>query len=164
MMASKLNNSNASSQRAYVRSQALQNQVEVRVRACQRQYNMARAAVLALRVAGDWETTLAILKPEDVRGISERALTEEEKQEHQTACRMAGLSPEDDIGDQLPVPVMSINPGLALGEGRRKLSWIWYSVGEGDLDDGSGRVEASEDFPFSGRYRLTHGQVYVSNG
>jgi hypothetical protein len=147
MMASKLNSRNASSQRSYTRSQTLQNQVEVRVRACQRQYNIARSALLALRGPGDWETTLAVLKPEDVRGISERALTDEEKQEHQAACRMAGFSPADDISDQPAPPVAAINPILALGEGRRKLSWIWYAVGEGELNDGSGKVEESEAPP-----------------
>ena len=146
IMASKLNNRNASSQRSYVRSEALQNQVEVRVRACQRQYNFTRSAVLALRGPGDWETTLAELKPEDIRGISECALTEEERQEHQAACRMAGLSPADDIGDQRAFPVAPINPRLALGEGRRKLSWIWYTVSEGELNDG--KVEESEEVPF----------------
>jgi hypothetical protein len=34
---------------------------------------------MALRGAGEWEYQLAVLKPEDVRGMSEWAMTEEEK-------------------------------------------------------------------------------------
>ena len=133
VMASKLNNKHASSQRIYVRSRALQDQVEVQVRTCQRQYNTARAAVLALRGPGDWEKTLAVLKPEDVRGISEHALTEEDKEDHLRTRRMAGLTDDQDLGRLLNSPVARINPRQQLTEGRRTLSWIWYSYTEEEL-------------------------------
>jgi hypothetical protein len=144
VMASKLNDKNASSQRAYVRSRALQDQVEGRVRLFQRQYNTARAALLILRGAGDWENQLAVLKPEDVRGMSERAMTEEEKEEHQRVCRMAGWSGDGDVHDVVTTPVVRFDPRLALGEGQRTLSWIWYTVSEQELQGNSKEMQASE--------------------
>ena len=133
-MASKLTRRDAASQRAYTRSRALQDQVEVRIRQWQRRYNMARAAVLSLRGSGDWEKTLAVLNPEDVRGISERTMTIEEKEEYKLTRRMAGLT-ENSSDDNLNAPVVPFDPRLALGEGRRSMSWIWYSVSDRKLQD-----------------------------
>jgi hypothetical protein len=144
MMVAKLNDKEASSQRSYTHSQTLRDQVEVRVWTCQRQYNDARSAVLALRGPGDWEVMLPVLKPEDVRGISERAMTEEERAEQLAAYRMAGLPDHQLADDQQALPVVAIDPKLAVGEGRWKLSWIWYTVGEAEFCDGQGQVEASE--------------------
>ena len=143
MMASKLNCKNASSQRSYVRSRTLQDQVEVRVRQCQRQYNTARAAVLALRGPGDWEKTLAILMPNDVWGISEHAMTAEEQEEYTRTRQMAGVVDQSSTDDLSAVPVVSFDPRLALGEGRRTLSWIWYTVSDQELQGSSQEVEAS---------------------
>jgi hypothetical protein len=70
-------------------------------------------------------------------------MTEQEKEEHLVACCMAGLPENGNINDRIGLPVVAIDPKLAVGEGRRKLSWIWYSVGEGEMTDGSGQVEAS---------------------
>jgi hypothetical protein len=137
IMARKLSDKNASSQRAYLRSRTLQDQVEARIRATQGRYNIARAALSALRGPGEWEKMLAILKPEDVRGISERSLTQQELDDYRRTCLMAGL-PED-----ANVPVVSFDPRLALGEGQRSLSWIWYSVGEGELEGSPQEIEAS---------------------
>jgi hypothetical protein len=133
VMASKLNNKHASSQRAYIRSEALQDQVEYQVRMCQRQYNTTRAAILALRSPGDWEKTLAVLKPKDVRGISERTLTEEDKEDNLRTRRMAGCTDDQDLGRLLNSPVARINPRRELTEGRQTLSWIWYSYTEEEL-------------------------------
>ena len=144
MMVAKLVHNNASSQKAQTRSKTLRDQVEIRVRTCQRQYNDARSALLALLGPGDWEITLPVLKPEDVHGISERAMTEEEKAEQLAACRMAGLPGNQMTDGQQALPVVAIDPKLSVGEGRRKLSWIWYTVGEAELSGGSGQVEASE--------------------
>lgn len=143
MMAQKLNDKHAASQRAYVRSKALQDQVESRIRSYQRQYNMAREAVLALRGPGDSEAHMPELKPEDVRGINERSMTAQEKREQANARRMAGLPEDGGVNEVEAVPLVAFDPRLALGEGQRRLSWIWYSVGEGELHEGSPEVEAS---------------------
>jgi hypothetical protein len=108
------------------------------------QYNNVRAALLALRGPGDWETTLPVLRPEDVRGINERSMTEEEKQDGIRARQMAGLSVDGEIEDMDGTPVVPFDPRLTLGEGRRTLSWIWYSVSEGEMNGGSAEVEASK--------------------
>lgn len=96
--------------------------------------------MLALRGPGEWEKKLAILKPEDVRGISERSLTQEEMEDYRRTCRMAGLPENGPIAN---TPVVSFDPRLALGEGRRSLSWIWYLASEGELEGTSQGVEAS---------------------
>ena len=133
VMESKLNNKHASSQHAYVHSQALQDQIECRVRMCQQQYNTVCAAVLALRGPGEWEKTLAVLRPEDIRGISERALTEEDREDHLHTRRMASLADGQDISRLLNTPMARIDPRRELTEGHRTLSWIWYSYTEEEL-------------------------------
>ena len=141
IMASKLSHKEAASQRSYLRSRALQDQVEVRVRQCQRRYNMARAAVLALRGPGDWERTLAVLRAQDVRGISEQALTAEEKEQDKLTRRMAGLT--DTAANDVPnTRMVAFDPRMALGEGRRTLSWIWYTVSERELQGDPKEVAA----------------------
>ena len=156
ILANRLSNKDASSQRAYVRSRVLQDQVEARIRGCQAQYNVARASVLALRGPGDWEKQLAILTPEDVRGVSERAMTTEERVEHERTKRMAGWTGDEGNVDKLAIaPVVTFDPRLALGEGRRTLSWIWYSVSETELEDGSPEVTASECYCLSHIYSFT---------
>ena len=66
VMARNLINKNASSQRTFLRSRSLQDQVERHIKQFQRQYNTARSALLSLRGPGEWETKLQVLKPEDV--------------------------------------------------------------------------------------------------
>jgi hypothetical protein len=147
IIASKHHDKHGSSQRMYTRSRALRDQVESRIRTCQKQYNLARHAVFALRGPGNWERVLAILKPEDVRGINERALTEEERSEHRHTEEIAGFS-ANSHSSQLPgtLPTATFNPQLALGEGRQTLSWIWYSVSDQELQEDSPEVEASVYF------------------
>jgi hypothetical protein len=136
-MARSLTNKNVSSQRTFLRSRTLQDQAERHIKTSQRQYNAARSALLSLRGPGEWETKLQVLKQEDVRGISERAMTIEEAEEYRRTRHMAGLAEQ-------PLPLATFNPRLALGEGRRTLSWIWYSTSDGELQDDSPDVHASE--------------------
>jgi len=162
-MASRFKERNAASQRAYTRSRALQDQVESRIRASQQQYNAARAALLSLRGPGDWEKTLQVLKPEDIRGMNERAMTEEEKEEYKITRQMAGLTEDEVVNELESAAVVSINPVLALGDGRRTLSWIWYSVSDGELQVNN-EVERSKVSPTLFRHLLDIIQVFVSNG
>ena len=148
VMARKLSGKNAATQQAYVRSRALQDQVESRIRATVTRYNMARAAMLALQGPGDWEKVLAVLKPDDVRGICERVMTAEEKEEQRRTRQMAGVTDDSSLTELSHAPVVVIDPRLALGEGRRTLSWIWYSVSEQELQGSSKEVEASK-YPFT---------------
>lgn len=150
-MARKLSNKEANSQRAYLRSRALQDQAESRICASQRAYNTARAALLVLRGPGEWEKTLRVLKPEDIRGISERSMTAEEAEDDRRVRLIAGVSDESAINDPTGAPVVAFNHGLALGEGRRTLSWIWYPVGGQEVNGSSEEVDASECMGCSGQ-------------
>ena len=144
VLARKLSGKNAASQRAYVRSRALQDQIEERIQATVTRYNTARAALLALQGARDWENVLAVLKPEDVRGICERVMTAEEKEDERRTRQMAGVVDDRSLTGLSNAPVIAIDPRLALGEGWRTLSWIWYSVSEKELQGSSQEVKASE--------------------
>ena len=93
-----------------------------------------------LRGPGIWEHTLQELNPGDVQGLSEKALTEEEKQENMQTRAMAGLSPLADLpvgkkDDFEVLPETLFNPKLAVGEGHRTLSWIWYTTTSKEVDD-----------------------------
>ncbi|KAF8188524.1 hypothetical protein K438DRAFT_1764272 [Mycena galopus ATCC 62051] len=113
-----------------------------RIREAAARYRAARAALLALRGPREWECSLQILKKEDVRGMNERAMNEEEKEENKKARLLAGLSgdgnDELDILREVPEPTVLFN--LEMGEGKRLLSWIWYSTpqrGSDETRDGS---------------------------
>ena len=85
-----------------------------------------------------------VLQPEDIQGINERSMTNEEKEEYKTTRRMAGLTDKEVI-DKLENAPASIpfSPILALGEGRRTLSWLWYSVSDKELQGNTKEVEVS---------------------
>jgi hypothetical protein len=62
-----------------------------------------------------------VLEDGDVRALNERELTEGEKE--QSVFRMAqGNQTADDSREGIPIEG-------TLGDGRRKLSWIWLTVG-----------------------------------
>jgi hypothetical protein len=67
-----------------------------------------------------WELTLRELKDDDVRALNERTLSEHEKQQREQRTA-AGNRMVDDTREGVVVEG-------ALGEGRRQLSWIWFSV------------------------------------
>ena len=133
----KLNCKNGSSQHSYVHSCTLQDQVEVHIQQCQQQYNTGWAAVLAVHGPGDWEKTLVILMPNDVQGISKCAMSAKEQEEYTCTQQMAGVVDQSSTDDLSTVPVVSFDPRLALGEGQRTLSWIWYTVSDQELQGSS---------------------------
>ncbi|KAF8122930.1 hypothetical protein K438DRAFT_1651868, partial [Mycena galopus ATCC 62051] len=114
---------NMDGQGAYTKTRELSDGIEDRVRSAATRYRAARAALFALRGAGSWESVLQELKQEDVRGMNERALNDEEKEENRKARLLAGLPETADGGD--------IDE---YGDGRRSLSWIWYSAAAGGPD------------------------------
>lgn len=129
----------ASSQRAYTRFRTLQSHTEVKIKSAQTIYNTARAALFALKGPGEWEERYQVLEREDVRGMHERGMTAEEKEVHKRTRRMAGFT-EEQIESELDgatnMPTIQFDPVLALGEGRRQLSWIWYSISERERQSG----------------------------
>jgi len=129
---------NVSGQRHYTRFRTLQEHTESKIRSACRQYTTARSAILVLRGPGIWEQTLQVLRPHDVRGLSEKALTEEEQQEDRQTHAMAGLSldlPTRQNADFEALPEMTPNAKLAVGEGHRTLSWIWYTTTSKEVNE-----------------------------
>ncbi|KAJ7731090.1 hypothetical protein B0H14DRAFT_3097890 [Mycena olivaceomarginata] len=127
----------------YTKTRELVDGIENRIRSAAVRYRAARAALLALCGPGPWEQVLQDLKPTDIRGMNERALNDEEKEDNRKARLLAGL-PDHSTGEEIneygePVELTTLF-NLETGEGRRNLSWIWYSGGIRDSDvkaDGS---------------------------
>jgi hypothetical protein len=71
-------------------------------------------------------------------------MTADEKEEERRIRQMAGVVNNSSLTDRSHAPVVAIDPWLALGEGRRTLSWIWYSVSEKELQGSLQEVEASK--------------------
>jgi hypothetical protein len=129
---------NVSSQRHYTQFWTLQEHTELKIKSACWQYTMARNTILALRGPGIWEKTLQELYPNDIQGLSEKVLANEEWQENRRTHVMAGLSPDLAVGqndDFDALPGMSFNPKLAVGEGHRTLSWIWYTMTNKEVND-----------------------------
>jgi len=128
---------NISTQRHYTRFRTLQEQTESKIKISSLQYNTARDALLCLRGPGIWEKTLQKLSAEDVRGLSEKALIEEEREEARRTRTMAGMQ-EYQATEEGNENILSgtFNPHLAVGEGYRTLSWIWYSTTDGEINNG----------------------------
>jgi len=136
--ASRYKVNNVSSQRHYTRFRALQEHTESKIKAARIKYTTARDALLSLRGPGDWEKTLCELRPEDIRGLSEQALVAEEQEELRQTQTLARLGPDiDGISERQrdDLPAMTLNPYLALGEGHRTLSWIWYGTTVEEVSD-----------------------------
>ncbi|KAG6807025.1 hypothetical protein H0H92_009113, partial [Tricholoma furcatifolium] len=83
--ARKFKDENASSQGSYTRMRALHEQIDSKIRAARDKYNQSRSALLSLRGPGSWEETFRVLQAEDIVGLNERTVTEEELSAHQRA-------------------------------------------------------------------------------
>lgn len=119
---------NISGQHKNTRARALQHGVDVKVHSAKTRYRHSRKALLALNGHGSWEQTLKELKDDDVRALNERALTEHEKQKREQRIA-AGHRTADDARESVVVQG-------ALGEGRRQLSWIWFTVSNDENSPG----------------------------
>jgi hypothetical protein len=121
---------NTTGQRALTRGQGILRQIAVRILKAKLRYRYARNALLRLRGHGRWEKVYRVLAEEDVRGINERAVSEEEEAERE---RLRQLGEIMEGG-------MAAAGVVAAGEGTHTMSWIWYSVnldgGDDDLVDG----------------------------
>ncbi|KAJ6479764.1 hypothetical protein C8R45DRAFT_1101208 [Mycena sanguinolenta] len=120
-----------SSQGSYTKSRTFTDSIEDRIRNAATRYRTARVALLRLRGPGEWEQMLLVLENTDIRGMNERAMNEEEKEDNRRARLLAGLT-EDANADELdeygePVDLTTLF-NLETGEGHRQLSWIWYTA------------------------------------
>jgi hypothetical protein len=129
-------------QAAYTKSQALQSSIESHIKGATARYKTSRDALLMIRGPGEWENVLQVLQKQDIRGMNERTLNNEEKEEERKARVLAGLPPDEDEVDEfgeVVEPTVLFN--LETGEGTRLLSWIWYTAVAGDataIHDGAG--------------------------
>jgi hypothetical protein len=119
---------NITGQGANTRAQEFLKLLESRIRIATSRYQLAYVALLALRGPGDWQDVLQPLHRSDVCGLSERLLSLEEKERLLVTQRRAGLVDAD-----FPNEPMEPLPTVSTGEGRRMLSWIWYSVDRSEL-------------------------------
>jgi hypothetical protein len=122
---------NITGQRALTRGQGVMRQITVRIHKAKLRYRYARNVVLRPKGHGDWEKKYAVLAEEDVRGVNERATSEEEAAENDR-LRELGEVVEGGI---------AVAGTVAAGEGSHTMSWIWYNsrVGstEAELVDGT---------------------------
>jgi hypothetical protein len=155
--ASRYRTANISSQTYFTRFRELQDQTNSKIKAACSRYHVARSGLLHLRGKGDWEQKLQELRPEDVQGLSEKALVIEEKEQKKRTREMAGLSA---LNDDLPIrdlPPTLFNPHLAVGEGHRTLSWIWYSTSNDEIGDNTTRIGSCEYLNY---YLPVHTGIY----
>ena len=137
--ASRYRTANISSQTHFTRFRELQEQTDSKIKAACSRYQVARSGLLNLRGKGEWEKRLQELHPEDIRGLSEKALVNEEREQRKRTHEMAGISDSTNSSSQednlifKDLPLTMFNPQLAVGEGHRTLSWIWYSTSNDEI-------------------------------
>jgi hypothetical protein len=137
--ASRYRIANISSQTQFTRFRELQEQTDSKIKAACSRYQVARSGLLHLRGKGEWEQRLQELRPEDIRGLSEKALVNEEREQRKRTHEMAGISESANSTSQdanmlfQDLPLTMFNPHLAVGEGHRTLSWIWYSTSNDEI-------------------------------
>ncbi|KAJ7834177.1 hypothetical protein B0H13DRAFT_2370006 [Mycena leptocephala] len=136
---------NWTGQRALTRGQGILRQINIKIHSAKLRYRYARQALLKLRGHGEWEKIYRVLLDEDVRALNDRALREEEeaRDEHLGALGVAdGLA---------------ATGAVAMGEGHRTLSWIWYTASTAEEGDAklheALRVEWAKAYSQSNRWR-----------
>jgi hypothetical protein len=132
-------------QRYWLKSNTFLQQVNRRVKVYADMYKRARSAYLSLVGSGRWEQALQELKTEDIRGVSESLVREDEAETLKRTRLMAGLPETREEGETLEnLPAIVPVDLLALGEGKRMLSWIWFTVSDEEMSDDSPGVVDSE--------------------
>ncbi|KAK1215858.1 hypothetical protein PQX77_021510 [Marasmius sp. AFHP31] len=121
---------------------ALQDKIEVKIKALASMYHGACTALLETHGEGDWMRHLKVLQDEDIWGISEWVCKDSEREDYCQAQEQAGVSADaiDDVLESWNAPTQPFNPVLSLGQSRYALSWIWYThlsvVGTNDVGEG----------------------------
>lgn len=94
----------------------------------------------------NWERVLQVLKPEDICGINEHLLLEEEKDKYCKVLKLASVT-QQDIDTLLSgvenIPTVSINPVLSRGSSKQSLLWIWYT--KAAAESGTNGMEESTE-------------------
>ena len=76
--------------------------IDEKVLAAKHEYQTAYCAYLSLKGHGSWEDRFKNLKDEDVRGINEQALSEQEWKERKAALKAAGLEDKEIAAEPMP--------------------------------------------------------------
>ncbi|KAF8059257.1 hypothetical protein FPV67DRAFT_1395314, partial [Lyophyllum atratum] len=130
--ARKFKDENAKSQGAYTRMRALQDQIERKIRSARDRYCAARDALFKLRGPGEWEETFRILTAADIRAVNEWTVLEEEVE---TGKRARAIVDVDENSDgEVRLRTLS-TLRLRVGDGRRNMSWIWYTVTAAEMEE-----------------------------
>ncbi|KAJ7182645.1 hypothetical protein C8R43DRAFT_869153 [Mycena crocata] len=111
---------NFTGQGMMTRGQGILRQINVKIHHAKLRYRYAWAALLVLWGHGGWEEGLKVLADDDVRALNERVLTLEEKAQNEHWAELGGAIIEGGVARAA---------GVAAGEGRHYLSWIWFSAG-----------------------------------
>jgi hypothetical protein len=104
-------------QRMLTRGQGILRQINLKIHKAKLRYRYVRNALKRLKGDGPWEKELKVLEDSDVRALNERALTAEEAEQRRA------VHDYEEIAEEGGVAAFGV---VALGEGRRTLSWIWY--------------------------------------
>ncbi|KAF8210714.1 hypothetical protein K438DRAFT_97234, partial [Mycena galopus ATCC 62051] len=106
-------------QRMLTLGQGILRQINLKIHKAKLRYRYVRNALKRLKGDGPWEKELQVLEDNDVRALNERALTAEETEQRKA------IHDYEDVAEEGGVAAFGV---VALGEGRRTLSWIWYSA------------------------------------
>lgn len=109
---------NVTGQVPNTRAREKQGSADESIHAAKQRYRAARSALERLRGSGEWEATLHSLLDKDIVGLNQRALTREKLADNDRARDMGGAAEDDSV------PLSGV---ISVGEGRRTLSWIWYT-------------------------------------
>jgi hypothetical protein len=101
------------------RGQGILRQVNLKIHKTKLCYCYARNTIKRLKGEGPWEKELAVLDDGNVCALNERALTAEEAEQRKV------IHDYEDVAEEGGVAAFGV---VALGEGRRTLSWIWYTA------------------------------------
>ncbi|KAF5335445.1 hypothetical protein D9758_017825 [Tetrapyrgos nigripes] len=125
---------NITGQIGNTRASGVLRDIDIRIHSHKIRYQLARDALLSLRGHGKWEETLRPLKDEDVRGLSERALTREEQAQREAIMSRLGVGVDEEWSDGEGLEEVMITSRR--GERTRHLSWIWYNLRAEELSEG----------------------------
>ncbi|KAI5894719.1 uncharacterized protein SCHCODRAFT_02598112 [Schizophyllum commune H4-8] len=115
-------NKNLVGNKANTRGQTVLREIDLKIHLAVERYRRHRSAYLTLKGTGSWESDLKELRDDDVRFLNERTLSSKEREEedqHRRQGLLLTLAPSS-----VPLP-----GGVAAGESRRTLSWIWLHAG-----------------------------------
>lgn len=126
---------NVTGQRPNTRARTMQKTIEGRVNEAAERYRRAQKAYVALAGATA-DRKLRELKPEHVVGLGEKVQQEIERREIE-AIRARLQANAGDGEAEGPVVNVAETPQVTSGESRRKISWLWYSGGLEDGEEGA---------------------------